>query len=251
MSIASKLQELDAVKDDIFDAIEAKGVTVPAGSGLADAPALIGSIPGGGGGGGNFPEGYKPGCIKLNTTSVCSIALDSTKLQIHENSILDAKFFIVGGYSGWGSELNLVEFESRSGQSILIRFRNNTSSTKCIAEFREIYNSSQWVETSAVSALSIQMGINESSWNGSNVYGYDGRKSGRINGNGIKEIFNWGAGSGDYTGSVFYELTIKENDANVHKLIPAKKQDNSVIILDCVTLDEYSVNTSFYQFIEQ
>lgn len=50
MSIASKLYELDAAKNDIFDAIETKGVTVPAGSGLADAPALIGSISGGGGG---------------------------------------------------------------------------------------------------------------------------------------------------------------------------------------------------------
>ena len=58
MSIASKLQELDAAKDDIFDAIEAKGVTVPAGSGLADAPALIGSIPGGGGG--DIPPYYPP-----------------------------------------------------------------------------------------------------------------------------------------------------------------------------------------------
>lgn len=47
MSIAEKITELNAVKDDIFDAIKAKGVTVPAGSGLADVPGLIGSIPSG------------------------------------------------------------------------------------------------------------------------------------------------------------------------------------------------------------
>ena len=67
MSIASKLQELDAAKDDIFDAIEAKGVTVPAGSGLADVPALIGSIPTGGGGGGDLPEGYTEVYVINNT----------------------------------------------------------------------------------------------------------------------------------------------------------------------------------------
>lgn len=206
---------------------------------------------GGGGGGGDLPDGYKKGVIKLNTTSNCSIPLNSSNLQINENSILKASFFIVGGYSGWGSDLYLAEFEPKQGQIIAVRFRNNTSSGKCIAEFREMYNSSQWVETAAVSALSIEIGIEQSSWNGSNVYGYNGRKTNRLNGNGVRYIFSWPSGSGDYRGSVFYNLTIKENDTLKHNLIPAKKIDNSIVILDTVTLDEYAVNTTYYQFIEQ
>ena len=49
MSIASEIQRLYGVRADIFDAITNKGVTVPAGSKLADCPDLIAAISGGGG----------------------------------------------------------------------------------------------------------------------------------------------------------------------------------------------------------
>lgn len=45
MSIASEITRLQGVKSDILTAIENKGVTVPAGSALADCPDLIASIP--------------------------------------------------------------------------------------------------------------------------------------------------------------------------------------------------------------
>lgn len=51
MSIASEISRLYGVRSDIFDAIEAKGVTVPGGSKLDDCPSLIAAITGGGGGG--------------------------------------------------------------------------------------------------------------------------------------------------------------------------------------------------------
>lgn len=47
MSIASEIQRLQGVKSDILEAIAEKGVTVPAGSALADCPTLIESISGG------------------------------------------------------------------------------------------------------------------------------------------------------------------------------------------------------------
>lgn len=52
MSLQEQVDRLYGVRDDIFDAIEEKGVTVPSGSVLADVPGLIASITGGGGGGG-------------------------------------------------------------------------------------------------------------------------------------------------------------------------------------------------------
>ena len=54
MSIASEIQRLQGVKSDILEAIADKGVTVPAGSALADCPELIGSI-----GGGSLPDNIK------------------------------------------------------------------------------------------------------------------------------------------------------------------------------------------------
>lgn len=44
MSIAEKITELNTVKNDIFSALETKGVTVPENAGLSVVPALIGSI---------------------------------------------------------------------------------------------------------------------------------------------------------------------------------------------------------------
>lgn len=54
MSIASEISRLYGVRGDIFQAIEAKGVTVPGGSKLDDCPDLIAAITGGGGGGGDI-----------------------------------------------------------------------------------------------------------------------------------------------------------------------------------------------------
>lgn len=49
MSIADEITRLYGVREDIFSAIEDKGVTVPSGSKLDDAPDLIAAISGGGG----------------------------------------------------------------------------------------------------------------------------------------------------------------------------------------------------------
>lgn len=51
MSIASEITRLYGVRSDIFTSITNKGVTVPSGSQLDDAPTLIDSISAGGGGG--------------------------------------------------------------------------------------------------------------------------------------------------------------------------------------------------------
>lgn len=56
MSIASEITRLQGVKSDILQAINDKGVSVPAGSALDDCPALIASIPTGAP---DIPEGYK------------------------------------------------------------------------------------------------------------------------------------------------------------------------------------------------
>ncbi len=50
MSIASEIQRLSGVRDDIFNSITNKGVTVPAGSTFSSCPSLIDQIEGGGGG---------------------------------------------------------------------------------------------------------------------------------------------------------------------------------------------------------
>lgn len=54
MSIASEITRLQGVKSDILQSIADKGVTIPAGSALADCPDLIELIPTGGGGGGDI-----------------------------------------------------------------------------------------------------------------------------------------------------------------------------------------------------
>lgn len=74
MSIASEIQRLQGVKSDILEAIAEKGVTVPAGSALADCPTLIGNISGGGGGG--LPVDYtEVEYIGNSSKGVISIAL--------------------------------------------------------------------------------------------------------------------------------------------------------------------------------
>lgn len=129
MSIASKLQELDAVKDDIFDAIEAKGVTVPAGSGLADAPALIGSIPGGGGGG-----------------NIITVSLDIANFDTAKRT--DGVFYF--DYTGdasitksgnalvfkYMSYFNIVGTDPSKLKSISITMSNNSYGNICYAGYR-------------------------------------------------------------------------------------------------------------------
>ena len=53
MSIASEIQRISGCREDIKNAIAAKGVTVPATATLSSCPDLIGSIQTGGGGGGD------------------------------------------------------------------------------------------------------------------------------------------------------------------------------------------------------
>ncbi len=60
MSIASEITRLQGVKSDILNAIAAKGVTVPAGSALADCAGLIADITGGGGGGVPYLQNIMP-----------------------------------------------------------------------------------------------------------------------------------------------------------------------------------------------
>lgn len=45
MSISSEIARIEAARDDSFDEIAAKGVTVPSGSTIDDLPALIRAIP--------------------------------------------------------------------------------------------------------------------------------------------------------------------------------------------------------------
>lgn len=54
MSIASEIQRISGCREDIKNAIAAKGVTVPATATLSSCPDLIGSIQTGGGGGGSY-----------------------------------------------------------------------------------------------------------------------------------------------------------------------------------------------------
>lgn len=60
MSIATEIQRLQTDSTAIANAIVAKGVTVPSGSGYDDYASLISAIPTGGGGGGDpeLPSGY-------------------------------------------------------------------------------------------------------------------------------------------------------------------------------------------------
>lgn len=63
MSIASAISALQSASSDIASAIEAKGVTVPSGSGYDDYASLIASIPSGGGS--NFDDWVKDGDTHL------------------------------------------------------------------------------------------------------------------------------------------------------------------------------------------
>ena len=83
MSIASEITRLYGVRSDIFTAISNKGVTVPSGSQLDDAPDLIASISGGGGA---YTIDYSspthstitgPNCARSGTTITPSISLDN------------------------------------------------------------------------------------------------------------------------------------------------------------------------------
>lgn len=61
MSIQSEIDRLTAAKSDIGTAIAAKGVTVPAGTGLDGMAALIGQISSGGGSGIQMADGQISG----------------------------------------------------------------------------------------------------------------------------------------------------------------------------------------------
>ena len=90
MSIASEIQRLQGVKSDILEAIAEKGVTVPAGSALADCPALIGSI-GGGGGGGDYPT-------QEGTFCMCHMGYTYNYATLVENTIPAYEMAVKNGY---------------------------------------------------------------------------------------------------------------------------------------------------------
>jgi hypothetical protein len=75
MSIASEITRLQEAKEDIKDAIEAKGVTVPSSAKIDDYATLIGQISGGGGGSYDFVYKIKKG--------------EQTTLSAQEAAILD------------------------------------------------------------------------------------------------------------------------------------------------------------------
>ena len=250
MSIASKLQELDAAKDEIFDAIEAKGVTVPAGSGLADAPELIGSIPGGGGGTPVTPEGYVSGFLKKLNNNSTGITTSASKLQTSDTCIIEALYYIKGGYGGWGSDFELFSMNQKSGNVVAVSLRNNTSSNQCSPDIHYMYNGGSNPTIELADVVHIVLNENDGLWNGANTFAKNGRRSGVFTSNGIKRIFYGGDWNGQYAGSIFYYLTMMDNGAYTHYLVPAKKSDNSVVVLDLITLDEYTVNTSNFQFIQ-
>lgn len=75
MSIQSEINRIAGARDDAFDAIEDKGVTVPQGSTIDDMADLIAQISGGGGGGDayavisvTYPAGSTCTCTKGSTT---------------------------------------------------------------------------------------------------------------------------------------------------------------------------------------
>lgn len=105
MSIASEITRLYGVRSDIFTAITNKGVQVPAGSQLDDAPTLIGNISGGGGGGSAYTIDYNspthstisgPNCSRRNATINLSISLDNNWVLnnyiVNGNNIVGSSF---------------------------------------------------------------------------------------------------------------------------------------------------------------
>jgi len=83
MSIASEIQRLSGVRDDIFNSITNKGVTVPAGSTFSSCPSLIDQIEGGGGGtvtsminsgftASGYASGYRPFTATQNIITTSS-----------------------------------------------------------------------------------------------------------------------------------------------------------------------------------
>ena len=111
MSIASEISRLQGVKSDILQAISDKGVTVPAGSTLADCPSLIASISGGGGGGGDIPEDYDRLLSITNGTGYTSgINLNNYAfpLNVESNDRFIFSITIGTSFSASNPELDLI-----------------------------------------------------------------------------------------------------------------------------------------------
>lgn len=105
MSIASEITRLYGVRSDIFTAITNKGVTVPSGSQLDDAPTLIGSISAGGGGAYTLDYtspnqyctfGYNPNCARSGATITPYYTLTNNyvldNLTLNGNNIQGSSF---------------------------------------------------------------------------------------------------------------------------------------------------------------
>ena len=117
MSIASEITRLYGVRSDIFTAITNKGVTVPSGSQLDDAPDLIDSISGGGGGGAYTIDYISPthstihgkDCARSGSTVNLSITLDT-------NWVLDN--YTLNGSNIQGNSFSMPALDSTVGAVI-------------------------------------------------------------------------------------------------------------------------------------
>lgn len=96
MSIASEIQRISGCREDIKNAIAAKGVTVPATATLSSCPDLIGSIQTGGGGGGSYMfdasviapfTGYKTASFTATQNAVSAGDWNDVTLTFDSSSI--------------------------------------------------------------------------------------------------------------------------------------------------------------------
>lgn len=218
MSIAGKLQELDAAKDDIFDAIEAKGVTVPAGSGLADAPALIGSIPDGGG---IIPEGFEvKTAIVYTRYDNSSFSNVPSGLIIGENDTVEMLVYL--NYSR--GHLACDFFTTNTYRALTMHYYYDAQQFRC--------NGSKTIGVGniAISEYALLKQDKEKFYYNSISDDFTQPASSTT----IKNMMSIGGNNGEI-GSSFLWLKIKNPDGIVtHNVVPAK-YNNSIYTLDLVT----------------
>lgn len=131
MSIASEITRLQGVKSDILQAISNKGVTVPAGSALADCPGLIGLIQTGGGGGDIAAIRCTKNLVQ-NRFEIPIITDTRATFEIGLNMSADWGNNSMGLFNGLGTTyypaIGLVNYANRS-TSFALRLENNASSS--------------------------------------------------------------------------------------------------------------------------
>ena len=148
MSIASEITRLYGVRSDIFTAITNKGVTVPSGSQLDDAPTLIGSISAGGGGAYTLdytnPNQY---CTFKANNPNCSRsgALITPAYTLTNNYVLDN--LTLNGNNIQGSSFNMPATDSIVGmvvhQIVPIKLRIAFNSWNDIMLYNLRYNGNE------------------------------------------------------------------------------------------------------------